>query len=300
MSVVGRAFSDPECWHLCCGAEDRCRAEVFPRILRRLRETKVSEEVTWLEVLSGLRSKIAVGSERCADPVILPERLVRLRVSGLVASILNLMETELLEHRNPHHDYDVCVVDFKVAFHTLRSRKKTDASWLFERSLVGLFSSACFAAWPLLRWCPRRDWARPSSSRRIACDFRSIATRGTLAERSWYLEILLLFWAALGSSSTATEECQRPHESIPCSSREVLRSPVTQPRGWLTDTTDTSIEGRPPSFGFPHGNRRRGRRCRCSRCRWRGPRHWIKSDRFESRFCLWRVSVQSGHAAVQP
>jgi hypothetical protein len=43
------AKEHPEAWHLCQCAEDRCRAEHFPRIRRRLREEKGSE-VTWSAV----------------------------------------------------------------------------------------------------------------------------------------------------------------------------------------------------------------------------------------------------------
>ena len=40
---------NPECWHLCQRAEDRCRAEHFPRLARRLKE-KLGQEPTWSEV----------------------------------------------------------------------------------------------------------------------------------------------------------------------------------------------------------------------------------------------------------
>jgi hypothetical protein len=39
----------PECWHLCQRAEDRCRAEHFPRLARRISEDK-GREATWSEV----------------------------------------------------------------------------------------------------------------------------------------------------------------------------------------------------------------------------------------------------------
>jgi hypothetical protein len=39
----------PECWHLCQRAEDRCRAEHFPRLYRRLLDSK-GVEPTWGEV----------------------------------------------------------------------------------------------------------------------------------------------------------------------------------------------------------------------------------------------------------
>jgi hypothetical protein len=39
----------PECWHLCQKAEDRCRAEHFPRIARKLRES-LNREPSWSEV----------------------------------------------------------------------------------------------------------------------------------------------------------------------------------------------------------------------------------------------------------
>ena len=49
-----QAFKDlvrehPECWHLCQKAEDRCRAEHFPRLARQLREEK-GRMPSWSEV----------------------------------------------------------------------------------------------------------------------------------------------------------------------------------------------------------------------------------------------------------
>eukprot|EP00974_Lingulodinium_polyedra_P097482 9449686-Lingulodinium_polyedra.AAC.1 len=38
----------PECWHLCQRAEDRCRAELFPRLARRL-ETTLGRQPSWSE-----------------------------------------------------------------------------------------------------------------------------------------------------------------------------------------------------------------------------------------------------------
>ena len=42
---------NPECWHLCQKAEDRCRAEHFPRLARRLRE-ELGRQATWSEVFT--------------------------------------------------------------------------------------------------------------------------------------------------------------------------------------------------------------------------------------------------------
>ena len=39
----------PECWHLCQRAEDRCRAELFPRLARQLEE-KLGRAASWSEV----------------------------------------------------------------------------------------------------------------------------------------------------------------------------------------------------------------------------------------------------------
>jgi hypothetical protein len=39
----------PECWHLCQRAEDRCRAEHFPRLARKLSE-EMGRDATWSEV----------------------------------------------------------------------------------------------------------------------------------------------------------------------------------------------------------------------------------------------------------
>jgi hypothetical protein len=39
----------PECWHLCQRAEDRCRAEHFPRLARKISEDK-GRDATWSEV----------------------------------------------------------------------------------------------------------------------------------------------------------------------------------------------------------------------------------------------------------
>ena len=43
------ARSHPECWHLCQKAEDRCRAEHFPRLVRSL-QTKLGRTPSWSEV----------------------------------------------------------------------------------------------------------------------------------------------------------------------------------------------------------------------------------------------------------
>jgi hypothetical protein len=41
----------PECWHLCQRAEDRCRAEHFPRLARRL-ESSLGRPASWSEVFT--------------------------------------------------------------------------------------------------------------------------------------------------------------------------------------------------------------------------------------------------------
>ena len=41
-------YDNPECWHLCCKAEDRCRAEHFPRLKRQLMKTNPA--TTWSDV----------------------------------------------------------------------------------------------------------------------------------------------------------------------------------------------------------------------------------------------------------
>lgn len=45
------AREHPECWHLCQKAEDRCRAEHFPRLARKLR-AQDAREASWSEIFT--------------------------------------------------------------------------------------------------------------------------------------------------------------------------------------------------------------------------------------------------------
>jgi hypothetical protein len=45
------AKEHPECWHLCQKAEDRCRAEHFPRLARKI-ETASGRTATWSQVFT--------------------------------------------------------------------------------------------------------------------------------------------------------------------------------------------------------------------------------------------------------
>ena len=47
-NFLNLAKDHPECWHLCQKAEDRCRVEHFPRLLRKLQEVKA--DASWSEV----------------------------------------------------------------------------------------------------------------------------------------------------------------------------------------------------------------------------------------------------------
>ena len=45
------AREHPECWHLCQKAEDRCRAEHFPRLVRKL-QASFGRTPSWSEVFT--------------------------------------------------------------------------------------------------------------------------------------------------------------------------------------------------------------------------------------------------------
>ena len=49
----------PDCWHLCQKAEDRCRAEHFPRLWRKL-EAERATEVSWLSLIHICRCRRAI------------------------------------------------------------------------------------------------------------------------------------------------------------------------------------------------------------------------------------------------
>jgi hypothetical protein len=50
-AFAGLAKDHPECWHLCQRAEDRCRAEHFPRLARKI-AASLGREATWSEVFA--------------------------------------------------------------------------------------------------------------------------------------------------------------------------------------------------------------------------------------------------------
>jgi len=105
--------------------------------------------------------------------------------------------------------YDISVVDFEDAFHTL-SLKEIDRGVMAIKTVSGwaVFRRLCcgMAAAPLV-WCRVGAAAGrlgqalflPTELRlQIFVDDPAIVTKGTSEERAWLLGVLLLFWAALG------------------------------------------------------------------------------------------------------
>ena len=138
--------------------------------------------------------------------VVLPERVVLPRLSDLVNSALDLM---VVENVSDDIGFDLAVVDFEDAFHTL-AIKEEDRGVMAIRTLDGwaVFRRLCcgMAAAPLV-WCRVGSAAarlgqavyRPEELRmQVFVDDPAIVTRGSPATRSWLLGTLLLFWTVLG------------------------------------------------------------------------------------------------------
>ena len=141
--------------------------------------------------------------------VVLPERVVLPRLSDLTAGLLDLMECELHTVADEAQGYEIAVVDFEDAFHTLALREE-DRGGMAIRTVGGwaVFRRLCcgMAAAPLI-WCRVGAAAgrlgqalfRPQELRlQIFVDDPAIVMQGRPETRAWNLGILLLFWAALG------------------------------------------------------------------------------------------------------
>ena len=138
----------------------------------------------------------------------LPEMVVLPRLSDLIDGIVDLIAFDAIAPQETS-GYEICFVDFEGAFHTLAIREE-DRGAMAIRTLEGwaIFRRLCcgMAAAPFV-WCRVGAAAarlgqvcfQPWELRTQLCaDDPAIATRGTPAERAWFLGSLLLFWRVLG------------------------------------------------------------------------------------------------------